>query len=145
MLNTKEMVNKVLLRGGLLVLVVSERAVAILEPDRARLHFFKLPMNFARRGHIIDHFAERMRLSARAACYQFPGKSGGLLRNMVQSANCGGRQSNHVAQTACALWGMIPRSRTRPSQKRHCAAMDPPPLLSLVRQHRRAQVWRVGT
>ena len=119
------MVGNVISRGSLLDPEVSGSALTAIKAGCAWRRVSRWRVKFTRRGHIVAHLAECIRLPAQAALYWFPGKPGSPSGNVTLAAGGGGRGPNHVASRAFALGGLISTSRIGPSRKGHCPPLAP--------------------
>ena len=67
----RKMSNEKLLRDQFVLSEMREQAFAILQTPRARAQIRKIPIKFAKHGHVIQHIAEGVDLTPKAAFRQF--------------------------------------------------------------------------
>ena len=78
-----------------------------------------MPKKFAEHGHAIQHFAEGVNFTTKAACHHFASELGGPLNNTIGPAEGGGHTSNNIAQATFAQARLVPTSCIRLSREGH--------------------------
>ena len=75
------------------------------------------------RGHMVDHFTDRIRFSSLAAFHQFPGELGRPLEDLSRTTQGWGREANHVARARSSPRCLILIGRVGAAREGHQSAM----------------------
>ena len=121
---SQEMSNRILLRGGLFVFWVSERAPAIIQSNHTRRDIRKWFVKCLSKGYVIRRRAGSVRLSAQASFDRFPCKFRRPLEDVARAIEFRGHKSNHVAQLAFSFSRLAPIGGVSVRDQRRGHAMN---------------------